>query len=209
MIGIAPLAALLLSGAAPGAARPEPARPAQTLPSLFSDADYPAAAIRNHEQGAVGFRLEVGADGLPAGCSVVSSSGSESLDLTTCRLLVERARFTPARDAQGRAAADRFTGRIVWRLSEDVPPRLEAAQMLWTACVMGEASKRVPGDLPAEEVARLAFLPCATLEALVAREVGGSVPLEEPRASMMRMIAEGLIQARTALKSPGEIPPRP
>lgn len=202
-----PLAALLLSGLAPAsvaAAEPEPARPLATLPTLFTDADYPAAALRNHEQGPVGFRLEVGPDGRPSACSVASSSGSQALDSTTCRLLMERARFRPARDAEGRATSDSITGRIVWRLGEEVPPRLRTAQMLWTTCVMGEASKLAPSDLPAEEVARRSFLPCTALEALVAREVEKPVPLEEPRASMVRTIAEALADARTALKTPGE-----
>ena len=206
MIRIVPLAALLLSGLAPAsvaAAEPEPARPLATLPTLFSDADYPAAALRNHEQGPVGFRLEVGPDGRPSACSVASSSGSQALDSTTCRLLMERARFRPARDAEGKATSDSFTGRIVWRLGE-APPRLRTAQMLWTTCVMGEASKLAPGDLPAEEVARRSFLPCTALEALVAREVGAPAPLEAPRASMVRTIDEALAEARTALKTPSE-----
>jgi TonB family protein len=207
MTRIVPLAAFLLAGLAPAgaaASAPEPAQPAQTLPSLFSDADYPDSAIRNHEEGAVGFRLEVGADGRPEGCSVVSSSGSAILDSTTCRLLVERARFRPARDARGKATTDSFNGRIVWRMGVDAPPREEAALMLWTVCAMGEAAKLVPTDLPAEEVVRRAFLPCAALEALLAEEVKTPVPLAEPRAWIARMIEEELIKRRSVLKAPPE-----
>ena len=207
MIGIAPLAALLLSGPVPAAvpaSAAEPALPEQTLPSLFSDADYPTVAIRNHEQGAVGFRLEVGADGRAAGCSVASSSGSPILDSTTCRLLVERARFRPARDAQGKATTDRFTGRIVWRLGGNVSPRMQTAQMLWKTCVMGEASKLVPGDLAAAEIARRSFPPCAALEAIVAQEAKAPVPLTESRAELERTIDSALMDARKGLKPPAE-----
>jgi TonB family protein len=207
MIGIGPLAALLLAGlvsTAADAKAPERARPSQSLPTLFSDEDYPPEAIRNREQGTVAFRLEVGGDGKPTGCSVVSSSGSSSLDATTCRLLLERARFTPARDAQGKATGDQFSGRILWRLAADAPPRLQAAQMLWTGCVMGEAAKLAPGDLPADEVARRAFPPCAALEALVAEEVEAPVPLAEPRAAIVRLIEDGLLKVRAALKAPPE-----
>lgn len=60
MVGIAPLAALLLAGAAPSPGGAEPAqraRPVQMLPTLFTDEDYPAEAIRNNEQGRVGYLL--------------------------------------------------------------------------------------------------------------------------------------------------------
>jgi len=194
-------AALLLPAAAPAQAPPQRARSGANLATLFSDEDYPAAAIRNHEQGPVAFRLEVGADGHPSGCSVTGSSGSSILDSTTCRLLVARARFQPARDAQGKPTADSFNGRIIWRLP-DIPPRLEALRSLWTACVMGEVAKRAPGDLAADEVARLAFPPCAGLEALLARELVSPLPLEEPRASIRVSIEAGLAEARAALDAP-------
>lgn len=204
------LAFLLWSlASAAAAAGPEPAQPAQPLPSLFSDADYPPSAVRNHEQGAVGFRLEVAADGRPAGCSVVSSSGSQSLDSTTCRLLMERARFRPARDAQGKATADRFTGRIVWTLAGDFPPRLEAAYKLWMVCVMGEASKLAMGDMAIEEIVRRAFPPCAALEGLVVDEFGAPLSQAERGASMAQLVSEEITKARTVLKAPREIPPPP
>jgi TonB family protein len=196
-------AALLLPAAAPppAAEPPQRARSATNLATLFSDEDYPAAAIRNHEQGPVAFRLEVGADGRPAGCTVTGSSGSSILDSTTCRLLVARARFQPARDAQGKPTADSFNGRIIWRLP-DISPRLDTLRNLWNGCVLGEVAKRVPGDLAADEVARLSFPPCAALEALLARELDSPLPLEEPRASIRLMIEAGLAEARAALNAP-------
>jgi TonB family protein len=207
-----PLAALLLAGlvpAAAGAAKPQPAQPVQMLPTLFSDEDYPPSAIRNNEQGPVGFRLEVGDDGTPSGCAVVSSSGSQALDATTCRLLMERARFRPARDSRGRPTTDQFTGRIIWRMAEEEPDTLQAAQYLWATCVMGEAAKLVPGDLPADEVVLRAFPPCAALEALVAREVEKPVPLEEVRSSFDQTLRDMVARTRVALKPVPDAPPPP
>ena len=85
----------------------------------FSTDDYPAAAIRAEEQGAVAVSLEIGADGRVTSCRVTASSGSSALDLATCRLYERRGRFTPARGDDGGAIASRFGDRIVWRL----PPR--------------------------------------------------------------------------------------
>lgn len=92
------------------------------LATLFSSDDYPAAAARAGEEGAVGFRLHVGKDGRVAACTVTASSGSAALDSTTCQLIALRARFQPARDAQGKPADDSVSGRIVWRLPKPEPP---------------------------------------------------------------------------------------
>jgi protein TonB len=96
-----------------------PARAKANLVSLFSDEDYPASAVRAGESGATGFRLDVGANGRVANCTVTSSSGSSALDSTTCRLLRSRARFSPATDNTGAPTTDTVSGRIVWRLPAD------------------------------------------------------------------------------------------
>lgn len=96
----------------------EPARARANLASYVSNDDYPPAAIRNEEQGTTGFRLTVGTDGRVSNCEVTSSSGSSSLDSTTCRLMRSRARFTPARNNLGNPATDTQSGRIRWVLPD-------------------------------------------------------------------------------------------
>jgi hypothetical protein len=76
--------------------------------------------------------------------------------------------------------------------------------MLWASCVMGEAAKLVPGDLPADEIVRRSFLPCAALEALVTDAVGAPAPVEGPRASMASMIENLFMRLRTDLKAAPE-----
>jgi TonB family protein len=175
----------------------------QGLHTLLTDADYPEEAIRNNEQGTVAFRLDVASDGKPRGCSVLSSSGSATLDATTCRIMTERARFQPARDAKGKPTADQVTARISWRMpTDEMPPRMKAAFDLWTGCVLGEAAKLVPGDLPADQVAGRAFAGCTALEAIVSQEVDGPAALERPRNSMASAIALGATKARQALNTP-------
>jgi len=84
------------------------------LASYLTDADYPAEAIRNGQEGTVEFQLSIGPDGLVSGCRIVTSSTYRSLDEATCRLMRARARFTPAHDAAGNAIADTVTSRIRW-----------------------------------------------------------------------------------------------
>lgn len=99
-----------------------PARAQASIASLFSSDDYPAAAARAGEEGAVGFRLEVGKDGRVGACTITVSSGSSALDSTTCHLVTMRARFRPARNYDGEPTEDSFIGRIIWRLPEPEPP---------------------------------------------------------------------------------------
>jgi protein TonB len=96
----------------------EPARAKANLGSYVSDADYPGTAVRAEEQGTTRFRLGVGADGRVTQCTVTQSSGSSSLDATTCRLMKSRARFTPARDGSGQPTGDSVSSAIKWVLPD-------------------------------------------------------------------------------------------
>lgn len=86
------------------------------LQGLFSGDDYPQDALRNEETGRVTVRLTIGVTGRVDNCSVISSSGSRSLDGATCRILTSRARFTPAKLSNGQATTDTYTQTIVWQL---------------------------------------------------------------------------------------------
>jgi protein TonB len=104
--------------APPAAKWVEPARARANLASYVSDEDYPSSAVRNEEQGTTRFRLAVGTDGRVKDCSVTSSSGSSALDSTTCRLMKQRAKFTPARNSDGEATSDTVTSAIRWVLPQ-------------------------------------------------------------------------------------------
>jgi protein TonB len=96
------------------------ARPRAPLAAYINnDGDYPPPALRRREQGTTRFRLTVGGgDGRVTNCSVIRSSGSSMLDTATCRIMRQRARFTPARDVNGNPASDEHLGEISWRLPE-------------------------------------------------------------------------------------------
>lgn len=64
---------------------------------------YPSDALRNGETGKVVVRIEVGADGEPTAVSVVTRSGSRSLDRAAVQA-AKRWRFRPAQE-NGRAVA--------------------------------------------------------------------------------------------------------
>lgn len=96
---------------------PTPALARTPLYGLLSSDDYPAAALDREEEGRVTFRLVVGPSGRVDNCTIVLSSGSSTLDAATCRIMQSRARFAPARSADGSATTDAVTASINWRLS--------------------------------------------------------------------------------------------
>ena len=100
----------------------EPARPRAALASYVSDADYPPSALHGRQEGTVAFVLGVGADGRVTSCTVSASSGSTALDNATCSIMRRRARFTPARDANGNVVADTFSSRFAWTLPPTPQP---------------------------------------------------------------------------------------
>jgi len=173
------LALAFAAGATSAGAKARPARAVMPagLPSLFSDDDYPLEAVRNEEQGTVAFALSIGVDGGITGCTIESSSGSPLLDATTCRLLTERARFTPAKDKKGKPTTDTLRSRITWRLPEDdgpptfFPPAVAAATELWSVCGRGEAAKLVESPLSPPQIADRALAACTQPEALASREL--------------------------------------
>ncbi|MDB5736695.1 MAG: energy transducer TonB [Sphingomonas bacterium] len=84
-----------------------------------SSDDYPPGALRNEEQGSTGIVLAVGPDGKPTGCTVSRSSGFPDLDDVTCKLMMRRARFTPAKDAAGNGLATTWPKSIRWQIPKD------------------------------------------------------------------------------------------
>ena len=102
----------------PGAVGP---RPCGTMRQWFRDTEYPPEAWDHQKSGLTRVRGTIGTDGRVYDCVILKGSGSLSLDDTTCRLVRERARFMPARDAKGNPVASEFVGGIVWRLKESRP----------------------------------------------------------------------------------------
>lgn len=85
--------------------------------SFNNETDYPDAARRREEQGTVRVSYVVDAEGRVSGCTVVQSSGSSSLDATTCRIFERRFRYAPARDASGNPVPASMTQSVTWRLT--------------------------------------------------------------------------------------------
>ena len=86
--------------------------------SYFNTGDYPHDAIGRDEQGTVGFRILVGVDGRVSDCRIVETSGSEILDQQTCKIVLRRVQFEPARTRDGRPIASLSFSRVRWVLPD-------------------------------------------------------------------------------------------
>lgn len=121
------------------------ATPASSPGSWIEYTDYPMNAAREGTEGTTAFRLDVDRLGVPTRCTVTTSSGSAILDTTACDKLMIRARFTPAKDAKGKAVPDTYNGRINWRLPEDdgtiyLPPTPYKSVTTFTVNIDGSTS---------------------------------------------------------------------
>ena len=95
--------------------------PAQWIKGRIRDGDYPREAIMGRIQGALVTRYRIGTSGRVEECRVVESSGNAVLDATTCRLVQQRFRYRPARDAAGRKTVDTLFEEHAWVMAAPVP----------------------------------------------------------------------------------------
>jgi protein TonB len=95
---------------------------ARFLRGRIMDSDYPRSALEARMSGTVFLRFVVAPSGRVSDCTVTRSSGSAELDATTCRLIQERFRYRPARDAYGRPIAEAIRGQHSWEVGPEPPP---------------------------------------------------------------------------------------
>lgn len=92
------------------------ARPANYAARWVTNLDYPSLSRRNRDKGMVGFLLMVSETGEVSDCHITDPSGFAELDDETCVLMRKRARFHPAKDAEGRAVKSQYHNHVRWQL---------------------------------------------------------------------------------------------
>ena len=88
----------------------------QPAPVWFTFDDYPRDAVLQRMEGAVQYRVTIGADGYVRDCAILQSSGHNLLDQQTCAILRRRAKFQPPRDQTGQQLASEYIGTTRWLL---------------------------------------------------------------------------------------------
>lgn len=88
------------------------AAPASSPGEWMSVRDYPLQLLRDGTVGLVQFRLSVGADGTTTACHIQRSTRPAEFDEAVCKVLMRRARFTPALDANGQPIASYWRSAV-------------------------------------------------------------------------------------------------
>lgn len=88
--------------------------PARLL-NKIPDADYRQITASRIPRGSATIALRVNPDGSPSNCQVLRSSGDSTVDRIVCDIATRRLRFSPARDAQGRAIGQQIVYTPTWR----------------------------------------------------------------------------------------------
>jgi TonB family protein len=90
--------------------KPRPINPVSWI-SSDDELPWPSRGFRSG-QGVLRYTLLVNEEGRAEECDVETSTGSRKFDRRACKLLVERARFEPARGANGEAVEARFSASM-------------------------------------------------------------------------------------------------
>ncbi len=88
--------------------------PLRQIAGRITGRDYPERPYRAGIGGTLYVRYVVGVHGRVSDCSIVRSSGNAELDSATCRLLTERFRYKPRRDAAGKPVPTVITEDHTW-----------------------------------------------------------------------------------------------
>jgi len=78
--------------------------------------DYPTKELNAGRAGSVVIKLDLAATGGVASCTVVVSSGVEAFDKRSCAMAVKRAKFAPARLADGKPVPSLVFLNIRWNI---------------------------------------------------------------------------------------------
>ena len=97
------------------------ARPVASPATWVTSQDYPVSAMHNGESGTAVFLLDVDANGLVSNCRITRSSGSATLDVATCDVVSQRARFHPVRNSRGKAVPGTYTNAMRWQIPQSNP----------------------------------------------------------------------------------------
>ena len=95
--------------------------PPEWVRGRIRDSDYPRALEEAGIGGTVGVRYLVQVNGRATDCEVTRSSGSRGLDTITCRLIEERFRYRPSRDARGRPVVAALVEDHHWVVEDEGP----------------------------------------------------------------------------------------
>ncbi len=179
-----------------------PPKPITPFDAWIDPKGYAPDAFKRDGVYSIAFRLDVRTDGGVAACTVTSSTGDTGIDDTTCAMLSERVRFSPAIDRDGKPMAASFAGAFSWTVSRQAdaartpPPKTAPALALAPAAAFHPPARCPEDDRRAAvpQGTAIPFKPCGTGEWIFADDY----PASARRAGM-----EGVAGVELAIDSLG------
>lgn len=92
--------------------------PLELIRGKLRYAELPRALYDARVVGTVGMEFDVGVKGRVTACRVTHSSGNTQLDAATCRMIIDKLRYRPTRNAAGKAITDTVAGDQVWTVEQ-------------------------------------------------------------------------------------------
>ena len=96
--------------------------PPRQIKGRLKDSDLPADLLQVGKPYTVSVRYRVEIDGRVGDCLIAHSSGSAGLDSLTCRLIQQRFRFDPSRDADGHPVESTIEEDQSWEVDPPSDP---------------------------------------------------------------------------------------
>lgn len=139
---MAGLLSIVLAGAAVTAAAP-------IAPNeWFTSKEHPKTALLVGERGPIAYSIDVAPDGTALRCG---TAGKTDLDLKVCELVMKRAKFSPATDAQGKPAFGLHEGVASFLMPGRNSRRPDRAKLAVTV-------EQLPAGVTSPAYARVAFM---------------------------------------------------
>lgn len=92
----------------------KPAVPLSSPASWFSTNAFPSTAAMGGHNGYVQFRLDVDETGLVTACHVLGRTNPDEFADLSCRILAQRAKFSPAFNAEGKPVKSFNVNKVIW-----------------------------------------------------------------------------------------------
>jgi TonB family protein len=160
------------------------AEPATSTGGWVTPDEYPRAALQEGRSGVVQYRLSISPQGKPIACAIERSSGHVDLDEVTCRLLMRRSSFEPARDASGAPAFGAFRSASIWWTGDGDAPSVPLLREVEAT------TANLPLDIEPPVIATTAMLigPDGAVSNCVPIPAQPSAPRNSPRGKEQRQI---------------------
>lgn len=86
---------------------------------------YPVVALQVDAEGDARFEVQVNKGGRPTNCKITASSGHPALDAETCKLMMVRGRWRPAKAPDGQPTEFIYSDTMKWRLDRSTGTSLQ------------------------------------------------------------------------------------